>query len=97
MRGCCALAAMFQVDEAELLDLNRRHYPTLTPSAVLAHGSPIELPKVGSRGGQGRAGKRALTYKRQKEAPAHGEWLDIEVFSSSASRRSSSRALLWYR
>jgi hypothetical protein len=92
-----ARAAMFRVDEEELLDINRRHYPTLAPCTVLAHGSPIELPQVGSRGGHGRAGKRALKFKRKKEALSPEEWLDIEVFSSSSSRRSSSRALLLYR
>ena len=92
-----ARAAMFKVDEEELLDMNRRHYPTLAPCTVLAHGSPIELPQVGSHGGHGRAGKRALKFKRKKEALSPEEWLDIEVFSSSTSRRSNSRALLLYR
>ena len=88
---------MFRVDEEELLDINRRHYPTLAACTVLAHGSPIELPQVGSRGGHGRAGKRALKFKRKKVALLPEEWLDIEVFSSSTSCRSSLRALLLYR
>ena len=88
---------MFKVDEQEFLDLNRRHYPTLSSSSVLAHGSPVELPREGSQGTSGRPGKRALKMKRPKEALVDEEWLDVEVFSSSPPCIALSKALLLYR
>ena len=90
--------AIFEVDEEELVELNRNNYPTLSSSSSLVHGSPLELPKVGSGGnGKGRWGRHALKFKRRKEASVHEEWLDVEVFATSHLRHTRSQAVLLYR
>jgi hypothetical protein len=88
---------MFNVNEDELLELNRKHYPTISLSFSLAHGSPLELPKEGSHGTKDRWGKHALKSKRRKSAVVDEQWLDIEVFSSSLLLLSRTQAVLLYR
>jgi hypothetical protein len=90
---------MFNVDEEELLALNRRHYPTISCVSVLLHGSPVELPRfVGGFHPRFMTGMQALKTKTTKEeAPANEKWLDVEVFAPANVHHIRSQAVLLYR
>lgn len=87
---------MFKADEEELLELNRKNYPTLSSLSRMVHGSPVELPRIDSEGLQGRGTMHVLKLKRRKEAFVYEEWLDVEVFASSH-LHARSQAVLLYR
>jgi len=88
---------MFKVDEEEMLELNRKNYPTLGSFSRMVHGSPLELPCIDSEGSNGRGTINFLKSKRRREAVVHEEWLDIEVFASSCQPCTRSQAVLLYR
>ncbi len=91
--------AMFNVDEEELLALNRRHYPTISCVSALLHGSPVELPRfVGGFHPRFVRGMQALKTKRTKEAAATNEkWLDVEVLAPANVHHIRWQAVLLFR
>ena len=89
---------MFNVDEDELLALNRHHYPAISCNSVLLHGSPLELPRSSGAGVRTRVlrGMKALKARSTREV-SDEKWLDVEIYAPENMCYTRLQAVLLYR